>query len=558
MTSEREATAARASVSALKGVNYQTRYVSKITKYEIFPDASVPRDVDVGQLDITEKSMAHATYDLPNHRPMPIEPENERKHAGDVARRSNAMPRALPPPKPAASSSTRVGRIRDKDKRREKKSFGDDSEDDSEEDRRRRKSDDRSDGGVLNKKPATVLPSTSSSLLAAEEQERIRLRRTLRAAEERWDKIKMEKYNSWEQIIDREEALVTMNRKQAILSTAEIRKKILNNDKMLQAFLDNTLFHYIKDQSDRIQNQLQEGGNREGDISSHYYQEDVLKRIEDGVIARCRAFDEWASIRRRRWDVTPPSKSERLISISLQMQKTFWQEVKDMTTSDDDLAEITIRSHIRERLKNQDADKGLSLGPANGFVPSVQKSEYDVAINDVESKYLELIVTSVAKAIAQDIKAGLSDPHESSLELINIFKSSRDVGKHLSQDYVQWVTSVLDETQLSLLCESWFKSVRQETLYRFRKDLSGVELKQEFIDSAENPTDVSIVLFKAGVVANVVEVSPKQLSELGWLRDNRKERYWRYSEGRSFVNHIFKVQMNGSIVGILTSHIDHI
>lgn len=540
MISGREAVSTEAAMSASKERLRRTRDVSK---NETSPDQSALLDTDVRQQEIARKSLALAAEILPEDRLLLIELENERAHAGDVARRSNSALRALPPPSTVARSSLRTGSRADRGKRKGSKQLGDDSEDDSEDEKRMRNGDKNSLLDMPKKKPAAVMPSTSPSLLTAEEQERIGLRRTFRAAEEKWKRFELERNNCMRRRHDTERKVASTL--QGITASSETKRNLCRSEDNVRVFLDATLFDYIRDQSDRIEDQLKGGGNSEGHSKprSHRYLDEVLRRIEDGVMARSKAFDEWASTTQK-WDTFPPSKIERMNSICLRMQAIFFKEIKDMAIHD----ETTIKNHLAQRLKNQSRDIGL-------FTPS---ESFLTPKDDLENQYFELLSASLAKSVAQDIKTGLSLPNKSSLELVHIFQTSRtDGGNGLSQEYVNWVTSALDDKQLSSRCESWFKSVRKETIDRFRRDLSGIDIRHEFIDSAEDPSDVFVVLFKGGIVANVIQVPSERLGELGWRRDNSTGRYWRYSLGYSLKDHVFKVQMNGEIVGMATLEENH-
>ncbi|OBT63850.1 hypothetical protein VE03_06581 [Pseudogymnoascus sp. 23342-1-I1] len=552
MTSERDAVLAEASISALKG---RLRRARDVSKNETSPDTSTLLDTNVRQQEVARKLSALATETIPKERLLPIELENERTHAGDVARQSNGALRALPPPRAVARSSIRMRSKADRGKRKKSKRLGDDSEDDSEDERRTRKGDQNSLLDMPTKKPATVMPSTSPSLLTVDEQERIRLRRTFRAAEEKWERFELDRNNYMRRRHDIERKVASTLH--GITASLETKQRLHQSEDDVQAFLDATLFDYIQDQSDRIEDQLKGDGNSEGysQLRSHHYLDEVLLRIEDGVIRRSKAFDEWASTKQK-WDTFPPSKIKRMGSICLRMQAIFLKEIKGMAIDD----ETTIKNYIAQRLRDQGGDTGLSLRPSGSFLGPEDdlENQYFERLStslapkdDLENQYFELLSASIAKSVAQDIKAGLSVPNKSSLELVHILETSR-TGNCLSQEYVNWVTSALDDKQLSSRCESWFKGVRKETIDRFRSDLRGIDIRYEFIDSAEDPSDVFVVLFKGGIIANVIQVPPETLYRLGWCRDSCTDRYWRYSLGYLLEDRVFKVQMNGAIVGMAT------
>jgi len=48
----------------------------------------------------------------------------------------------------------------------------------------------------------------------------------------------------------------------------------------------------------------------------------------------------------------------------------------------------------------------------------------------------------------------------------------------------------------------------------------------------------------------------EKLASLGWRRDSPESSYWRYCIGNHKLNGIFKVQMDGEVVGIWTRYGD--
>jgi hypothetical protein len=136
----------------------------------------------------------------------------------------------------------------------------------------------------------------------------------------------------------------------------------------------------------------------------------------------------------------------------------------------------------------------------------------------------------------------------------------KDDAPDLTPEYVSWVRLAMDEKKFRRCCTNFF---RRRTIDEFRH-LSSVKTEQLFVDSLEAPEDVSLVIFKGIDVAKVVPVSSEALETMGWKRDHPKERYWRYCHGfgvnmgRGWVPgvaglNVFKVQMDGEIIGICTS-----
>lgn len=96
------------------------------------------------------------------------------------------------------------------------------------------------------------------------------------------------------------------------------------------------------------------------------------------------------------------------------------------------------------------------------------------------------------------------------------------------RNFVDWVKTTLDHDVL--------------------RALGHARVRQEFMETGDRFGGVSLLLFKGDdMLASIQKISPEKLEWLGWKRNGLWQSY------SVSVPEIFKVQMDGEVVGIWTA-----
>jgi hypothetical protein len=484
-------------------------------------------------------------------RPPPSESPEIRIVAGHVARRSRVYARAAtPPPSSAAKAKARTESSVDKGKGRQSKGIGGDDGSDSDEEGRHHSRQDNDETKLSYRRPPPVAASEGSvsghaSVLTAEEQGRIKLHRTLQDLEDLWKDIKRHREDCEERRPEREITLIQnylydqhllSNNTEYYEAVAEIKEE----DKRLLAFKDKVIAGGLEANLKEMEQAILE--TRFDETERRCLQEEVINKVDAGVIARCGVFDgknpatAWGTS----WETPPPTRGERLGWVVRGMYVGLWRELVE-----------------EKRPAVQDIAKATA---------SFIKTQCPITYPDtLVEQYIDRVSKSLADTIMREYEAGLpSNP--SNLGLRHMIADSR-CNARLSDEYFAWVTSLLDPHELDtsvrrfhqLHLEDQVREARRTTSEIWGTITGGLEFIEDY------PNDVSVVLFKGNRPFSRQLVPVEDLTHMGWRRSvltsfnplgacpPKYSPYWRYrhSCGQIF-EYIFKVQMDGEVIGIWT------
>lgn len=482
---------------------------------------------------------AAAEVPQPQERPFRSESPEVRNVAGHVERRSERPTRAEPAPSSPAKAKDKTEKRLKKGKGRQNDGFGDgDGSDSDDGSKKRSQGYDDEIAAVVRRTPPTLAAEGSGldpSILSAEEQERLNLLRTLQALEDQWKntkrhyKICSSRRNGREIILAKYFPWQRWKEK----ASSGMVTQIMEEEKALQTFKDGIVFAELDAQLKEAQQTILDTKFTESERKQ--YLEQVLLRVEDGVIARCGVFDRNTSC----WsfDRPRPKKEQRLLGIINKLFLGLWRELVEKCPSTQDVATVT-------------AD----------FIAAKCTSTYpDVLVE----QYIDRTSQILSEIVLRDHAAGLQQ-NESTLHLMQIIEKSRCDG-HLSVEYISWVTSLLDRQEIELRARRFHQLDLEKRAREART--SALQLRErltgglEFIE--DYPYDVSVVLFKGNRPFSRRLVASEELARIGWRRSclpagdfvrrclNEPSPYWRY-RSPSPMGYIFKVQMDGEVIGMWT------
>jgi len=437
---------------------------------------------------------------------------------------------------------------------RKDKGLENNGDSESEDDGRKRRQAER-DAGVSGRKATTadVGPSGhNSSFLMPEEQERIRLRRELRDADEKWKKLEQDRKECHLQKLRRESLLVAQKKQRARSPDnktlfVQMQTKVQGDEQRLRDFLDNVLFSHIEQQLQ----QEKEDGNYVASRSDAYI-DDVLARVEDGIIVRCQSFDPYPDRLSRDWGMMPPKKHDRMVGIFERLRSALEKKILDTWGSNNNVK--SAYDFVSETCSNI-----LESVPSKIWENSEHHGKRVSPI--LEEQYLNLLTTRLADVISRDIQSevlqlGASNPTGPQVTASGLGRVSRAGSKIDWAEFIESVKTQLDRKVLKEESERWYREERKKTIAGFRHIHSRISIRQEFVENLYDARGVSLILFKGTTLASILDVSSDTLASLGWNRDATTGKFWRYSLGKEATRQIFKVQMDGEIVGIWTANGD--
>jgi len=483
----------------------------------------------------------------PDAKSSPVPPENKlpRTVPAHVQRRANVNTRALTPPRTTTKSKS--GHKAKPDKRKSKKvnHFGDNSDGDSEDDQRKQRHTDDGDTPVSRRKVVGRVPdvgpsghnSSTSSFLTLEEQRRLKVRVELQAAEEKWKIFELER---------KECTLRKPNRKSLLakeklqrcgrIDTSNTKQRqmwglIWQQCHQLEDFYDECLFSHIEQQLDRDTKNEEHMPSR-----SAAYIDDVLRNVEGKIIFRCQAFDPYDP--HRNLSVMPPNQKNRLVGIFDRMQTSLMEKIMATCNSEKDIKKEVLAfisknsSGIWEAFAERKDDVLV-----NQYLSALSERLVEVLTRDID---FALLGTSVSKHVASPL-ATASSSDVSALRRVNW------------EEFIDQAKAALDSETLREQSECWYLELREKLLREFRADLRHVRVRLEFVENLDQSGGVSLVIFKGDMLTSIQNVSPEKLEWLGWKRDSPTKSYWHYTiDGEE----VFKVQMNGEVIGIWTANGD--
>lgn len=494
-----------------------------------------------------------------------LPPENLllRTVPASVKRCANATTRALPPPSTTTKSASRGEAKPKKGKSRKVGQLGDNSDGDSDDDHPRKRGHTADDGDALvsRRKTTGKAPdpkwsghsSSASFHLTPEEQQRVRLRAQLQAAEEKWKKLE----------IDRQGCISRKSNRELLLAEQKSRRwkgtwkteisqisEFVEKGRRLKNFHDEILLDHIEQQLHQDMKEKECMPSR-----STIYIDDVFDNVEEKIIVRCQAYDPhnpW------NWDVMPQSKRDRMIRIFDKIQTSLMEELMASCDPRND-----VRATVAAFMSKQ------CFGPSSAFT----EQKEDILVDQYLNALSERLVTVVKREIDSILpKTGIDKPEAShpatasNFDAIALRCAAWGV-------FIDQAKTTLDIETLREEGQRWYLHERQKVLQNFRHDLQNVRVRQEFVENLDQLGGVSLLLFKGDMLASIQSISPEKLEWLGWKRDGRSRNYWRYSAAnfeRSFSNSLqyrgpswggskgtlgslFKVQMDGEVVGIWTA-----
>jgi hypothetical protein len=420
------------------------------------------------------------------------------------------------------------------------------------------------------------IPQTKEpAVLSPAEQERLHLQRILRAAKDRLTTFEEEKSRSEELRVSREEALHYAAEYRYGLrfldpDSLELYKETDIYNQKLLAYLDGFLFNYVQDSLDKAKGKANKAKK---DSATHHwdYLEGVISALEDEFIARCQELVEHEKeLEQEALDVSPPSPTPQKVGSIARRQDSKVQQMLGILEKMSSVLRKEIQRRHRNNslpIKNREALKDL-IRPrysrtAKWFGP-------DLEMNGLGDQLFEAVADSLITSLLRDVETAASADQVCHIELIDFLSNSRrhreeremneggDGCPELTQAYINWVCSVLDAKKLGNCCTNFSRRKTIDSF--FQKSSVGVE--QLFLDSLEAPNDVILVLLRRKKVERAVSVSCEILEAIGWKRDPRTKRYWRYSRGSGISQrkdwkgltglNLYKVLINGEIIGLCT------
>lgn len=488
-----------------------------------------------------EKEKAAQVAKLPKVETLPLASTNPRTVPAHVSRRVNTSARALPPPSTNPTSRSAREAKPDKGKSKKNDGFGNNSDSDSENDHRKRNQVGHRDARVVRGEATTTVsdigPSGQncmSSFLTPEETERMQLKRELRAAEEKWKQFKLDREECRSRGVKKELYFIQQSLHNAWRTeNEEIRRKVLADEKHIKEFCDNILFSHIEQQ-------LSEETESEEYLLSTWNtsMEYTMSNLEHRIAMVCKSFD-------------PDPRG-----LSYPIQSSYWEESGMRLEIQNHLSEIftniyihlkkdildtcKLKDEIRKRTRNFISER---------FLNTRERGHTDLISDALVKQYLSALAEHLTGTLTQDVDEVL-DPVSHHRYLHPLSQPSRikvDWG-----EFRDWAKTTLDSKCLQERIEHYF---RQKVTERFRKASPNIRIRQEFIHNMDQSGEVSLLLFKGDMLTNVQRISAEKVAQLGWKQDSSESSYWRYSEGISqgTFSHVFKVQMDGEVVGMWTA-----
>jgi hypothetical protein len=495
---------------------------------------------------------AVASISRPGDRPLRSKSPQARTVAGYVSRRNDRTSRAAPAPSRASKSTLRGNTAGDKGKGKQSDKLDGDDGSDSDEFRKRGRRNDAEVESRSRMAPTTTPEDRGSTSrqyrtdgLSSEEIERINLRRSLVHLEGRWDRLMQQREDCNSRRRYRELALFRKWRTSSATtedSTAfqTILQKTSEEDEAMRIFKEEIVFGVLAAQLDEEKKEILDSKltTREYPL----YLARIRWQIEDGVIARCRELIS-----------TDTQKQQFRIRVVLGMYFGLWTEILTQRRSQvQDVAEIT-RAFL--------ASKCPVTGP-------------DILVD----QYVDRLSMTLADTIIHDQQAGKpleADPLEAeNVPLITMIKNSEQGGAGAEQ-YYTWMMSSLDHDEVDLRIQRLYRVDLERRAEKAQEDAREFQKRiAQGLVFFQTGDEVSIIFFKQNRPSSMRSVSPEDLIRMGWRRSTVPgSLYWRYQFGstdRLFSHEdgdiserpfnlsemLFKVQMDGEVIGIWTPVMD--
>ncbi|ETS82153.1 hypothetical protein PFICI_07155 [Pestalotiopsis fici W106-1] len=487
-----------------------------------------------------EREARSASIDLKDHISGPI-PAN-RQVPVNVARRNDRVVSPDPPPDSRPAAKTRQKPNNSRGRRKGTLWPGGDGDGDSDSDPEKTGRSDTKDAQVVTKKRgvaksedvdhSNVIDDSFARSLVIEENERVKQLRDLREIGEKWEEMKEERGDHERKGHQMREMVRALEQSGP---GGPVRQRLLDFDGRLREYLNDILYGVIKDN----------GWESAAQILTE--EEEIVQWLEMSVLGRCVEFDGWQFSNKpldERISLALKSVEEqcwrsKYFALALEIRQEYLESVPQPPSSDPahEPAEPWTKDMefaIKEYLLWKCSKSQFYRKPR--FIDELAESFW--------AKIVKQMVNSATTATS------LSTPDG---EWLQRFEQSRESG-HLKAAYIHWVIGDADPIKIEQLCKEWHRVKREDALDRYHRSMGSIKLKVEqvFCPGIVRDGEVSLLLLKGGFPTGIRPVSPNELKNLGWFRDEERRgfNFWRceriFEDG---TGNWLKVCMSGKVLG---------